>query len=215
MQASYQVRELPAAWHKLNLGCNQQILPGWTNVDIEGFEGVDVTCDLEQHWPWENDSVDYIRAFDLVEHLHQPVHTMNEAWRVLRHGGVFEILVPSTDGRGAFQDPTHVSFWNQNSFLYYTKSKFGSLYPHLIHCDYEICYVDTAPNDIRVTWTWAFCRATKDSSCAPAISNAWRDALTSPKREQRVMTGFRGNTLGTMPSCQHLAANEPAWISSI
>ena len=28
---------------------------------------------------------------------------------------------PSTDGRGAFQDPTHVSFWNSNSFWYYTK----------------------------------------------------------------------------------------------
>lgn len=26
----------------------------------------------------------------------------------------------STDGRGALQDPTHVSFWNPNSFWYYT-----------------------------------------------------------------------------------------------
>ncbi len=31
-----------------------------------------------------------------------------------------DILVPSTDGRGAFQDPTHVSFWNINSFMYYS-----------------------------------------------------------------------------------------------
>jgi len=30
------------------------------------------------------------------------------------------IEIPSTDGRGAFQDPTHVSYWNENSFLYYT-----------------------------------------------------------------------------------------------
>ncbi|MDP1796315.1 MAG: hypothetical protein Q8K78_02485, partial [Planctomycetaceae bacterium] len=29
---------------------------------------------------------------------------------------------PSTDGRGAFQDPTHVSFWNSNSFWYYTRA---------------------------------------------------------------------------------------------
>ena len=29
-------------------------------------------------------------------------------------------LTPSTDGRGAYQDPTHVAFYNENSFWYYT-----------------------------------------------------------------------------------------------
>jgi hypothetical protein len=47
---------------------------------------------------------------------------MSEIHRVLAHGGWAFIEVPSTDGRGAFQDPTHVSFWNENSFLYYTNS---------------------------------------------------------------------------------------------
>jgi hypothetical protein len=45
---------------------------------------------------------------------------MGEIHRVLAHGGWAFIEVPSTDGRGAFQDPTHVSYWNENSFLYYT-----------------------------------------------------------------------------------------------
>jgi hypothetical protein len=27
----------------------------------------------------------------------------------------------NTDDCGAFQDPTHVSFWNSNSFWYYTR----------------------------------------------------------------------------------------------
>jgi hypothetical protein len=44
---------------------------------------------------------------------------MNEIWRILKPGGIVDISVPSTDGRGAFQDPTHVSFWNINSFMYY------------------------------------------------------------------------------------------------
>ncbi len=42
---------------------------------------------------------------------------------MLAPGGFFLIRVPSTDGRGAFQDPTHVSFWNQNSFWYYTRAE--------------------------------------------------------------------------------------------
>ncbi len=45
---------------------------------------------------------------------------MSEIHRVLAPGGWAFIQVPSTDGRGAFQDPTHVSYWNENSFLYYT-----------------------------------------------------------------------------------------------
>jgi hypothetical protein len=45
---------------------------------------------------------------------------MKEIYRVLAPGGWLIAQVPSTDGRGAFQDPTHVSFWNENSFKYYT-----------------------------------------------------------------------------------------------
>ena len=50
---------------------------------------------------------------------------MNEAYRVLAPGGWLFIDVPSTDGRGAFQDPGHVSFWNENSFWYYTNRDFA------------------------------------------------------------------------------------------
>ena len=38
----------------------------------------------------------------------------------LAPGGWFFIEVPSTDGPGAWQDPTHKSYWNHNSFHYYT-----------------------------------------------------------------------------------------------
>ena len=36
--------------------------------------------------------------------------------------GLAAVATPSTDGRGAFQDPTHVSFWNSNSFWYYSRA---------------------------------------------------------------------------------------------
>jgi hypothetical protein len=54
---------------------------------------------------------------------------MNEAFRVLAPGGWLLIEVPSTDGRGAFQDPTHVSFWNENSIWYYTNRNFSRFIP--------------------------------------------------------------------------------------
>lgn len=204
MLAKYQVRALPDEWKKVNLGCNQQTLGnGWINVDIEAFEGVDVTCDLEQSWPWEDDSVDYIRAFDIVEHLHDSIHTMNEAWRVLRHGGVFEMMVPSTDGRGAFQDPTHVSFWNQNSFMYYSRAKLGAMYPSTIQCDYEIRQTDTPPNNMNIIWCWALCRAIKAPGVPNAVPDLWYNALSNQNPELRAVAGFKGNTLGTLPLPQN------------
>ncbi len=114
------------------------------------YEPIDKTTgyDLDDSWTqqaWEgsmgrskpiphpksinDDSVGVIRAFDAIEHLRSPIHTMNEAYRVLAPGGFLLIQVPSTDGRGAFQDPTHVSFWNENSFWYYTRSSHSRYIP--------------------------------------------------------------------------------------
>lgn len=115
----------------LNLGCSDAHESGYLNVDR--CEPADVIVDLSQSWPWSDSSIDGIRAHDIIEHLPDKIHTMNEAYRVLRHGGTFDIVVPTTDGPGAFQDPTHVSFWNRNSFFYFTngdahRERFGKAY---------------------------------------------------------------------------------------
>lgn len=118
--------DLAAAWadagglKKLDLGGRFNGRPGFTSVDLKDC---DLVADLRERWPFEDDSVGVIIANDLIEHLPDPIHTMKEAYRVLAHGGLFLISVPSTDGRGAFQDPTHISFWNENSFLYYTRAE--------------------------------------------------------------------------------------------
>ena len=193
------IRELPATWRKINLGCGKKILSGWVNVDVHPFIGVDVVTDLNCRWPWDDDSIDYIRAFDIVEHLRDPIHTMNEGWRVLKHCGIFEIWVPSTDGRGAFQDPTHVSYWNYNSFAYYSKDNLAGFYPHLIQCDFQLQVYDTHPEAHGTIWTWALCRAIKEPSKDPAISNVWYEALSAADIKDRLMPGFGGNSLGTIP----------------
>lgn len=95
-----------------------------------GAAGADVVeCDLEGTWPLKDSSVGVLRAHDALEHLKDPVHTMNEAFRVLAPGGFFMISVPSTNGNGAFCDPTHVSFWNRLSFRYYTNKAFARYIP--------------------------------------------------------------------------------------
>jgi|TARA_R100000030_G_scaffold88330_3_gene72245 predicted SAM-dependent methyltransferase/GT2 family glycosyltransferase len=102
----------------IDLGGGNWSKEGLLNVDIN--PNSDIVCDLNNGIPLEDNSVGLVNASHVLEHLKDPLKSMSEIHRVLAHGGWAFIEVPSTDGRGAFQDPTHVSFWNQNSFWYYT-----------------------------------------------------------------------------------------------
>ena len=97
---------------------------GYIGVDKQKLDGIDVVFDLDETpWPWPDNSVGVFRAHDALEHFKDPIKTMKEIYRCLAPYGWALIEVPSSDGRGAFQDPTHVSFWNENSFWYYTKAQ--------------------------------------------------------------------------------------------
>lgn len=121
-------RDMIVRWSKdkglrmLDLGGRFNAWYGFETVDLRD---ANLVMDLEQPWKIESNSVGVIRAKDIFEHLHNPIHAMNEAYRVLAPGGWLLVDVPSADGKGAFQDPTHVSFWNENSFWYYTDKNYA------------------------------------------------------------------------------------------
>lgn len=144
----------------------------------EGYESIDlnnadIIANLDETWPIENGTVGVFRAHDALEHLKNPIHTMKEIYRCLAPNGWALTLTPSTDGRGAFQDPTHISFWNSNSFWYYTKeqqakyigmpvkfqlNRIKNFYPSKWHEFHNILYVkadllkftDTTPGLIEI-----------------------------------------------------------------
>ena len=129
---------------KINLGCCDKHLPGYTNVDR--VPPADQIVNLAEVWPWADSSVSEIVAHDIIEHLPDKILTMNEMWRVLMPGGIARIMVPTTDGAGAWQDPTHVSFWNRNSMFYFTagdphRERFGRHYG--IDARFKVAYEDT------------------------------------------------------------------------
>lgn len=113
---------------------------GWPCYDLggahnspEGYEPVDMALGHGDILDWlaaqPDDSVGVFRAVDFIEHVKDQVTLMNELYRVLVHGGMLLSLTPSTDGRGAFCDPTHVSFWNELSFRYYCDPEFAKYVP--------------------------------------------------------------------------------------
>lgn len=130
---------------RLNLGACDRRIDGFKSVDI--CPPADIVADLSQRWPWDDSSVDEIMALDIVEHLPDKRHTLNELWRVLKHCGIATIEVPTTRGVGAVCDVTHVSYWCAGTFEYvekgnYARERFrGSSY-YGINADFKILNMD-------------------------------------------------------------------------
>ncbi len=76
-------------------------------------------------------SVGVIRAVDFLQHVTDRVALFNELYRLLAPGGLLLSQTPSTDGRGAFQDPRNVAFYNQNSFWYFTEAQYQRAVPEI------------------------------------------------------------------------------------
>jgi SAM-dependent methyltransferase len=121
----------------LDMGSAHNKPDGYLGVDQYEEEGVDIVCDVGSGLPLDDNSVGVIRAVDFVEHVKDGVSLFNEFYRVLAPGGYLITRTPSTDGRGAFQDPTHVAFYNENSFWYYTDPFYRKFVPQ-ITCDFGV-----------------------------------------------------------------------------
>jgi SAM-dependent methyltransferase len=103
---------------KVDIGGGLNPYPNYFSIDLRS--DANLIYNLNNGIPLEDNSVGVLNASHIIEHLYDKTKIISEIYRVLAPGGWAFIEVPSTDGRGAFQDPTHVSYWNENSFLYYT-----------------------------------------------------------------------------------------------
>lgn len=113
----------------------------YMSVDLNN---ADVYCDLNGEFSkqfWHN-SAGIIRCHDLLEHIKDPIKFMNNAYDMLIDGWVMDIMVPCSSWAWAFCDPTHVSFWNQRSFRYYTEKQIAQFVPE-IKCQFMISHIDT------------------------------------------------------------------------
>jgi len=128
---------------KLNLGCGDERPAGFHNVDVLPGPGVDIVTDLNRSpWDFADDSIEYIRAYHVFEHLVDKTRTLNECYRILAPGGVLEFELPTTDGWGAWSDPQHVSYWNEDVLNYISAKRNALVYDYGkksgLRCNFDV-----------------------------------------------------------------------------
>lgn len=108
---------------KLNLGCGSNLENtnnGWINIDKYPLYGSVVKMDLEQaKLPYEDDSVEEIRATHVLEHIWNYKELLNECWRVLNKDGFIYIEVPKFPHPDSVKDPDHKRFFVEETFTGY------------------------------------------------------------------------------------------------
>ena len=154
----------PAHEVRLDLGAGENVREGFEGVDFFAPNAKHKVNLLSFPWPWADNSVDELHSSHFLEHIPM-VYTrenasggwlyenvpnvpesrdllcrfMDEAFRVLKPGGKFKIIVPSGRSDRAFQDPTHRRFFVEASFFYFDKrfrdnNKLGH---YLCGCDFQ------------------------------------------------------------------------------
>jgi predicted SAM-dependent methyltransferase len=129
---------------RLDLGCGARPKEGFEGVDLYSAEATHKVNLFKFPFPWSDASVDEIHCSHFVEHL--PAREVeerdlldelqapkflgqdfffaffDECYRILKPGSKMLVIVPHLKCDGAFQDPTHRRFINQQTFNYLSKT---------------------------------------------------------------------------------------------
>lgn len=119
---------------KLNVGSGKDWRENFLNVDISARWHPDAILDLGLpcELPLElattrfgtlvltENMFDEIVANDVLEHIRDLPAAMTNLLNLLKPGGALRVRVPYELSCGAWQDPTHVRAFNENSWVYFT-----------------------------------------------------------------------------------------------
>jgi SAM-dependent methyltransferase len=94
----------------------------WLNLDMHANPGVHIVHNLEDlPLPLPDNSVDFILASHVLEHLRNWKELMPELHRILKPRGCLHIKVPEGRCRAAIADPTHCNFFVPESWLHWDR----------------------------------------------------------------------------------------------
>ena len=84
---------------RLNWGCGASGEPGWINSDLKEGPGIDISGDIRDGLPLDDESVDYAVSIHALPMISYPdlVPVLQELRRVLKPGGVLRLSMPDVD----------------------------------------------------------------------------------------------------------------------
>jgi SAM-dependent methyltransferase len=124
--------------YRIDLGCGNRKVKGTIGVDTVPVPGVDVVADINHGLPFRDSSIDAVYSYHILEHMDDYLGTMNEIWRVCRHGALVFVKVPhAASSFVTWKDPTHRrglsiatfayfddTYFDGAAFAYYSKARF-------------------------------------------------------------------------------------------
>ena len=107
---------------KLNIGSGYKRFDGFLNIDDDPLVNPDYTVNLEEaHLPFEDNTVEEIRAHHILEHIRNFIPLMQEFYRVCKHGALIDIVAPHHNHEVYYGDPTHVRPITVNGMYLFSK----------------------------------------------------------------------------------------------
>ncbi len=106
--------------NELDIGCGKVENRNAIGIDIRDF-GQEIIWDIAKGLPFSDNTFKIVHAHSILEHLYSDdmIFVMKECHRVLKEDGIFDIIVPYAGSEGSFRDPTHKSFWTENTLDYF------------------------------------------------------------------------------------------------
>jgi SAM-dependent methyltransferase len=132
----------------LDIGCGDRKQSSRAiGLDITRGASVDVVADLAKGLPFKDGSMDYVFVVHCLEHVSDLLGAMAELHRVLASDGVAHIMVPFHASTNAIADPTHVRFFNRQTFKYFCagKPRIPLFRPVMVSSAADNVYADLSP----------------------------------------------------------------------
>ena len=107
----------------LDLGCGTRKLKGSIGIDSLKLKGVDIVHNLNKGIPFPKNTFDKVYSSHFIEHSKDAVFMLKEIHRVLKPGGVAEIIVPHHTNPMAY-DITHNHFFSWATFEHFKYSHY-------------------------------------------------------------------------------------------
>ena len=135
----------------LDIGCGigdfLKYRPTTTGVDINPMtiewcrkQGLNVYLMKQDILPFPHHSFDCALLDNVIEHLQNPSHLLNEIYRILRSNGTLVVGVPGLKGYAS--DPDHKHFYDQSS-LVSTLSASGFCLTGVFHMPFKSSFLNT------------------------------------------------------------------------